>query len=111
MRKCLSLGSRSARGGVSMRGRGIRFAAAIVGALLLLGACTNGDDKGSTQTATSLLDTVKNRGRLICGVNNQVPGFGVVDAQGNFSGFDIEFCKVVAAAVLGDATKVDYKPL
>jgi general L-amino acid transport system substrate-binding protein len=40
-----------------------------------------------------------------------VPGFGFVDAQGNFTGFDIEFCKVVAAAVLGDATKVEYKAL
>ena len=79
---------------------------------LALAACTDdGGDGGTQQQARSLLDTVKSRGRLICGVNNQIPGFGVVDAQGNFSGFDIEFCKVVAAAVLGDATKVDYKPL
>ena len=78
---------------------------------LALAACTDGDDGATQQAARSVLDTVKSRGTLICGVNNQIPGFGVVDAQGNFSGFDIEFCKVVAAAVLGDATKVDYKPL
>src|SRR5687768_10541338 len=111
MPKRLSLGSRSREEGSPMRGRRIRFPAAIVGALLLLGACTNGDDNNTSQTATSLLETVKSRGRVICGVNNQIPGFGFATAQGTFEGFDIEFCKVLAAAVLGDATKVDYKPL
>lgn len=77
---------------------------------LALAACT--DDGAGTQQATrSVLDTVKSRGTLNCGVNNTVPGFGFVDAQGNFSGFDIEFCKAIAAAVLGDATKVAFKPL
>ena len=59
--------------------------------------------------AGSRLDTVKERGKLICGVNNQVPGFGVVDADGNYTGFDVDFCKAVAAAVLGDANAVEYK--
>lgn len=59
--------------------------------------------------AGSLLDTVKQRGKLICGVNNQVPGFGNVDADGNYSGFDVDFCKAVAAAVLGDANAVEYR--
>ncbi|PJF45581.1 MAG: amino acid ABC transporter substrate-binding protein, partial [Candidatus Thermofonsia Clade 3 bacterium] len=59
--------------------------------------------------AGSLLDIVKGRGRLICGVNNQVPGFGNVDANGNYSGFDVDFCKAVAAAVLGDANAVEYR--
>jgi len=57
----------------------------------------------------SLLDTVKSRGKVICGVNNQLPGFGVVDQNGSYAGFDIDFCKAVAAAVLGDATAVEYK--
>jgi general L-amino acid transport system substrate-binding protein len=59
--------------------------------------------------AGSLLDTVKTRGKLICGVNNQVPGFGNVDANGNYAGFDVDFCKAVAAAVLGDAEAVEYR--
>jgi len=78
--------------------------------ILAFTACTN-DETGSTQEARSLLDTVKARGTLNCGVNNEVPGFGIVDPQGAYSGFDVEFCKVVAAAVLGDATKVTYKAL
>jgi general L-amino acid transport system substrate-binding protein len=57
----------------------------------------------------SLLDRVKSRGRLICGVNDQLPGFGMLDADGSFAGFDVDFCKAVAAAVLGDATAVDYR--
>jgi general L-amino acid transport system substrate-binding protein len=57
----------------------------------------------------SLLDTVKSRGKVVCGVNNQVPGFGIVDANGSYTGFDVDFCKAVAAAVLGDATAVEYK--
>lgn len=59
--------------------------------------------------AGSRLDMVKERGKLICGVNNQVPGFGNVDANGNYSGFDVDFCKAVAAAVLGDAEAVEYR--
>ena len=57
----------------------------------------------------SLLDTVKSRGKVICGVNNQLPGFGVVDQNGSYAGFDIDFCKAVAAAVLGDQNAVEYK--
>ncbi len=57
----------------------------------------------------SLLDAVKSRGSVICGVNNQLPGFGTVDADGNYAGFDVDFCKAVAAAVLGDANAVEYK--
>jgi general L-amino acid transport system substrate-binding protein len=57
----------------------------------------------------SLLDAVKSRGSVICGVNNQLPGFGVVDQNGSYAGFDIDFCKAVAAAVLGDANAVEYK--
>jgi general L-amino acid transport system substrate-binding protein len=60
---------------------------------------------------TSLLDDIKARGTLVCGVNNQVPGFGSVDSEGNFSGFDIDFCRALAAAVLGDSEAVDYRPV
>lgn len=57
------------------------------------------------------LAEVKNRGELICGVNDQLPGFGSVDAEGNFSGFDVDFCRAIAAAVLGDAKAVRFRPL
>ncbi|MFO1175295.1 MAG: amino acid ABC transporter substrate-binding protein [Paracoccaceae bacterium] len=56
------------------------------------------------------LDDVKARGQLICGVNTGLTGFGAPDASGNYAGFDVAVCQAVAAAVLGDATKVKYVP-
>jgi len=57
------------------------------------------------------LAAVKDRGVIICGVNSQVPGFGYVDSEGNFSGFDVDYCRALAAAVFGDATKVEFRPV
>ena len=57
------------------------------------------------------LETVKSRGNLICGVNSQVPGFGYVDANGSFSGFDVDYCRAIAAAIFGDPTKVEFRPV
>ncbi|KEO52766.1 amino acid ABC transporter substrate-binding protein [Thioclava pacifica] len=56
------------------------------------------------------LDDVKSRGELICGVNTGLVGFAAPDANGNWSGFDVAICQAVAAAVLGDASKVKYVP-
>lgn len=57
------------------------------------------------------LDTVKQRGTLQCGVSEGVAGFSERDSQGKWSGFDVDFCRAVAAAVLGDANKVAFTPL
>lgn len=56
----------------------------------------------------STLEQVKDRDELFCGVNNGLVGFSAPDGNGNWSGFDVSFCKAVAAAVLGDAEKVRY---
>jgi general L-amino acid transport system substrate-binding protein len=58
----------------------------------------------------STLDDVKARGELICGSNTGLTGFGAPDATGQYVGFDADLCKAVAAAVLGDASKVKYVP-
>ncbi|MBI3160423.1 MAG: amino acid ABC transporter substrate-binding protein [Chloroflexi bacterium] len=57
------------------------------------------------------LATVLERGTLICGVNSQVPGFGYIDANGVFSGFDVDYCRALAAAIFGDASKVEFRPV
>ncbi len=57
------------------------------------------------------LAAVQERGSLICGSNDTLPGFGIVDDAGEYSGFDVDFCRVVAAAILGDASAVEYVPL
>ena len=56
------------------------------------------------------LDTVKSKGFLQCGVNSGLAGFGFPDASGNWSGFDVDYCRAVAAAVFGDPTKVKFTP-
>lgn len=61
--------------------------------------------------SNSRLDVVKKRGKLICGVNDKLAGFGFLDSNGKYSGFDVDFCRGVAAAVFGDASKVDFVPL
>jgi general L-amino acid transport system substrate-binding protein len=57
------------------------------------------------------LDDVKARGKLLCGVNTGLQGFAAAGADGNWTGFDVDYCRAVAAAVLGDGTKVDFIPL
>jgi len=57
------------------------------------------------------LDTVKQRGTLQCGVSEGVLGFSAKDAEGKWNGFDVDFCRAVAAAVLGDANKIAFTPL
>lgn len=61
--------------------------------------------------AGGTLAAVRDRGVLNCGINGAVPGFGFVTPEGEFEGFDVEFCRVVAAAVLGDADAVEYTEL
>lgn len=57
------------------------------------------------------LDAVKKRGYVLCGVNTSAPGFSSADSQGNWHGLDVNICRSVAAAVLGDADKVKFVPL
>src|SRR5471030_3115976 len=57
------------------------------------------------------LAAVKARGELLCGTNGQLPGLSEMDAQKQWKGFEVDFCRAVAAAVLGDATKVKFVPL
>ncbi|MGH9118913.1 MAG: amino acid ABC transporter substrate-binding protein [Acidimicrobiales bacterium] len=66
---------------------------------------------GGGQAEGGTLAEVQDRGTLNCGVNDAVPGFGFVDEAGDFAGFDIDFCRVIAAAVLGDAEAVEFTAL
>lgn len=61
--------------------------------------------------ADPTLATVKKRGELACGINGQLPGFSTRNAQGQWIGLEIEFCRALAAAVLGNAEKVKFVPL
>jgi len=61
--------------------------------------------------AGATFDAVKARGSLNCGVNTGLAGFSAPDDKGNWAGLDVDVCRVVAAALFGDAKKVKYVPL
>jgi general L-amino acid transport system substrate-binding protein len=57
------------------------------------------------------LDTVKQRGQLVCGVSTGFAGFSAPDSQGNYKGLDVDYCRALAAGVLGDPARVRYVAL
>lgn len=57
------------------------------------------------------LDAVKSKGVLTCGANSGLAGFSIPDDKGQWTGLDVDFCRAMAAAVLGDATKVKFVAL
>ena len=65
----------------------------------------------SSAASAGTLDDVKTKGFVQCGVSQGLPGFSNPDASGNWTGLDVDVCRAVAAAVLGDAKKVKFSPL
>jgi general L-amino acid transport system substrate-binding protein len=61
--------------------------------------------------AGKTVDSIKARGQVICGVNTGLAGFSAADSTGKWTGLDVDVCRAVAAALLGDAEKVKYVPL
>lgn len=83
--------------------KGLRVAALAVVLALAATACSSTDE--------SLLDTVIDNDSVKCGTRDALPGFAVLQEDGTYVGFDSDFCRVIAAAVLGDANKVEFVPL
>lgn len=61
--------------------------------------------------AGKTLDAIKQRGQLICGTNTGLAGFAMVDSQGKWTGLDVDICRALAAAVLGNPEKIKWVPL
>lgn len=108
------------------------FIALLSALMLLLAACTsddggsdttaapatddsvaeeNGGDTGSSTDSGSVMDTVMANDVVRCGTRDALPGFAVLQDDGTHVGFDSDYCSVIAAAVLGDATKVEHVDL
>jgi len=66
---------------------------------------------GTQAAVAQTLKAVQDRGQLVCGANGTLAGFGMPDAQGNWQGFDVEFCRAIAAAIFNDPSKVKFVPL
>ena len=81
----------------------------IVASLFALAAlaCSQGGDDDST----SRLQTVQDRGEVICATLNDTPGFGFLNDQGSLVGLEIDLCRAVAAATLGDADAIELRTI
>src|SRR5215475_934348 len=76
--------------------------------LLLTSACIA---LGTVGLQAATLDTVRQRGSLVCGVSTGFAGFSTPDSQGNFKGLDADYCRAIAAAIFGDPAKVRFVAL
>jgi general L-amino acid transport system substrate-binding protein len=80
---------------------------------LILGACGPAEKEATEEAAEAVgrLQRIKDRGKVIVGCNAELPGFGYINPAGEFEGFDVDFGKAIAAAIFGDAGKVEFRPL
>ena len=81
--------------------------------VLVVSACTTTSEEpeGEVIGRGAILERVKERGKVVCGARTDLLGFGYLDADGRNIGFDIDLCRAVAAAVLGDPEAVEIVPL
>ncbi len=87
--------------------RGLSLLAGLAAALALTGPAS----AQAPASGSATLDAVRSRGQLACGVSGDVPSFSLPDSQGVMRGIDADYCRAIAAAVLGDENKVKYVPL
>jgi general L-amino acid transport system substrate-binding protein len=66
---------------------------------------------GAGQSSAQTLERVRQRDQLLCGSSTGLMGFSLPDAHGDWTGLDVDYCRAIAAAVLGDARKVKFVPL
>lgn len=67
--------------------------------------------KAAVEVSQTTLDLVQARGEVVCGVNPGLAGFAIADDKGNWTGFDVGYCRAIAAAIFGDASLVQFIPL
>ncbi len=99
-----------------MKKRSLLISLTLLLAAVFLGlaACGSSDDDtaaGEPEATQSRLELIRDRGKVIVGVNAELPGFGYLSPGGAFEGFDVDFGRAIAAAVFGDKTKVEFRPL
>jgi general L-amino acid transport system substrate-binding protein len=96
-----------------LKGRGLRVSSKglIMKRLATAFAIATGLVLAAQAASAQTLKAVQDRGQLVCGSNGTLAGFGLPDPQGNWTGFDVDFCRAIAAAIFNDPTKVKFVPL
>ena len=85
----------------------MRFGTVILGAVA---ASVAGAAQAQQLAPSPTLDAIKSRGHVECGVHLGLPGFSFANDKGEWSGLDVDYCRALAAAILGDANKVKFTP-
>jgi general L-amino acid transport system substrate-binding protein len=78
---------------------------------LLLASCASDGGGGGEGVQSQKMETIRSRGKLVCGVDGKLPGFSFLGPDGTYSGLDADTCRAVAAAILGDPEMVEYRDL
>ena len=78
---------------------------ALAGLSSFLASCASLDSAAGSRWIWSA------RGELLCGVSGKIPGFSFLSPDGRYTGLDVDICRAMAAAFVGDAEKVQYRPL
>jgi general L-amino acid transport system substrate-binding protein len=73
-------------------------------------SCLAGAANSQQLAPSPTLDAIKARGNVECGVHLGLPGFSFANDKGEWSGLDVDYCRALAAAILGDANKVKFTP-
>jgi general L-amino acid transport system substrate-binding protein len=93
----------------------MRKSALILGASLIFATSACGGNTAqptnTSSTSSDRWDTVKSRGKLICGVSGEVPGFSFVGTDGKYNGIDVDVCRAVAAAMFDNPEAVEFRNL
>jgi general L-amino acid transport system substrate-binding protein len=84
---------------------------AFLSMMMILSVALVGCSSTASNDGDSILAKVKERGHVVVGVNDKLPGFGFIESDGSYSGFDIDFAHALAAAIFGDPSKVEFRPL
>jgi general L-amino acid transport system substrate-binding protein len=72
---------------------------------------TGSDGTDGKQQRSSRLDTIKSRGKLICGVSGELPGFSFVEKDGGYKGLDVDVCRAIASAIFDNPDAVEFRNL
>ena len=73
---------------------------------LLISGCAS-----TQQLGKSRLDLIQERNKLICGISGKIPGFSFLDTKGQYKGLDVDICKAISAAFIGNANNIEFRPL
>jgi general L-amino acid transport system substrate-binding protein len=91
--------------------RSLKLVASSLTLIGVLTACSTSNSPSGSTVGNGRLQTILGRGQLRCGISGALPGFSFLNAQGNYSGLDVDVCRAIAAALFNKPDAVEYRQL